>query len=93
MDTFKEILKDEYKSRRKRNPSYSLRAFARDLNISHSILSRYFNKNKSLSIVQSVKIGEKIKLHKEVLIDCILLELRAKISKDYFGHVSEKEKK
>lgn len=43
------LLQSEFLSRRGRNPSYSLRAFARDLRISPASLSQFFSKKRDLS--------------------------------------------
>ena len=43
MDLFKQLLRDELQKRRSRNPYYSLRAFARDMDVSPSRLSEVMN--------------------------------------------------
>src|SRR5688572_4111377 len=44
-----EQLQAEFSQRRKRNPRYTLRAFARQLGISHSLLSMMFGGQRRLS--------------------------------------------
>ena len=51
------FLKDEFISRREKNPSYSLRAFARDLGISHTYLSLVFSGKRNLSPSQTAQIA------------------------------------
>jgi uncharacterized protein (TIGR02147 family) len=45
-----EILREVLLSRNYQNPSYSLRAFARDLGVSHSYLSKIIHKKRKLSL-------------------------------------------
>lgn len=54
------LLRDEYLDRVQKNPSYSLRAFARTIDISPSVLSRIFKGEKSLSIDRAVGIAKKL---------------------------------
>jgi hypothetical protein len=50
------ILKTVYRERTTRSPAYSLRAFARDLGVSHSLLSLVMNGRKALTIASALKI-------------------------------------
>ena len=63
--TFKNVLKEEFEERCKRNPSYSLRAFARDLAISPSRLSEIFSNKKGLSARNALKISKKLGFTKD----------------------------
>lgn len=51
------ILRDELGVRTQKNPAYSLRAFARDLGMSHTYLSLVMNGKKALSLKQAYKIA------------------------------------
>jgi uncharacterized protein (TIGR02147 family) len=50
-------LKQEFQSRHEKNPSYSLRAFARDIGVSSGQLSRLLNGTRSFTAAQILKIG------------------------------------
>jgi uncharacterized protein (TIGR02147 family) len=60
-----DFLKKEYLRRLDRNPNYSLRAFARDLELSPSRLSESLNLNKGLSVKTIQKISTQLKLKKK----------------------------
>jgi uncharacterized protein (TIGR02147 family) len=53
---FRDILLQEYQKKRRHNPRYSARAFARDLNISPSSLSEIFSGKKGISSKLAKKI-------------------------------------
>lgn len=59
--SFNEVLKVEFSTRKQRNQNYSLRAFARDIDLSPSTVSRVFNNKYDLStkLIEEVlsKIG------------------------------------
>lgn len=57
---FAEILNDEFKKRNRRNPRYSVRAFARDLGISQSNASLLIRGRSGLSRVKAQTLGEKL---------------------------------
>ena len=59
-----EIIKDEFGSRIESNPSYSMRAFARDLEISPSRLSEILNGRGGMSSVMAQKIASKLGLQR-----------------------------
>jgi uncharacterized protein (TIGR02147 family) len=71
------ILTDELQSRKQRNPSYSLRAFSRDLEVSSARLSRILSGKAAPSRTMSKKIGAKLGYKGETL-DwfCALVEAR-----------------
>jgi transcriptional regulator with XRE-family HTH domain len=56
------LIKDEYLKRKTKNPSYSIRAFSRDLGLSIGIISEFFNGKRSLSKGSLEKIQKTIKL-------------------------------
>jgi len=59
------VLKAELERRRSRNASYSLRAFARDLELSPSRLSRVLNGKEALSRPRAERIGGKLGFQKD----------------------------
>lgn len=72
-----QILKDELQARTQRNPSYSLRAFSRDLGVSSARLSRILSGKAAPSRIMAKKIGAKLGYKGETL-DwfCALVEVR-----------------
>ena len=62
---YRSLLKNEYKKRALRNPSYSLRAFSRDIGISQSRLSGIFNFRQGLSETVALDIAERLKMPEE----------------------------
>ncbi len=72
-----QILKDELHARTQRNPSYSLRAFSRDLGVSSARLSRILAGKAAPSRIMSKKIGAKLGYKGETLNwFCALVEAR-----------------
>lgn len=59
---YRELLSKELASRKRRNPRYSQRAFARDLEVSQPFLSEVIAGKKSFSKKQIKKFLENIKL-------------------------------
>jgi plasmid maintenance system antidote protein VapI/Mn-dependent DtxR family transcriptional regulator len=57
-----DILKKEFINRCQRNESYSLRAYARYLNVDHSLLAKILKGEKTLSKKMAYQIGEKLGL-------------------------------
>jgi uncharacterized protein (TIGR02147 family) len=55
--TYRDIIKEEFSQRRRRNPRYSLRAFARDLKLSPSMLCDVINGNHGLSRAGAAKVA------------------------------------
>ncbi|NCN40537.1 TIGR02147 family protein [bacterium] len=75
-----EYLKFEFEMRKRRNSSYSIRAFARDLSLSPSHLSEFLSGKSSLSEKKVESLSKKLKLpetHKEHWLD--LLQVDSKI--------------
>lgn len=62
---YRVVLRDEFESRKIRNPSYSLRAFARDLAVSPSRLSEAMSGARGLSVEMARKIIMKMDLPKD----------------------------
>lgn len=56
------LLHDAYLARMEKNSSYSLRAFSRDLNLSHSHLSRVMSGRRNLSFRQAVELAALLQL-------------------------------
>ena len=70
-------LKFEFDARKKRRPHYSLRAFARDLELSPSALSEYLNGKLTFSEERVLQVAKKIQLksiQKEHWLDLIKME-------------------
>jgi len=59
---FRELLQDELISRCRKNPSYSLRAFAKSLNIGSSSLSKLLHKKRNLSKTMLMKLANRLEL-------------------------------
>jgi uncharacterized protein (TIGR02147 family) len=59
---YREVLLDAFNSRRKKNSGYSLRAFARDVEMSHSRLSEIFSGKGDLSLEKAQNIAKKLRL-------------------------------
>jgi uncharacterized protein (TIGR02147 family) len=64
MHLYQKKLNDEYERRFRANKSYSLRAFARDLEIPAPKLSQYLNNTCGLSTNKATEIANKLKLSK-----------------------------
>ena len=56
------ILKTEYLKRKEKNPRYSLRSYARDLGVSHTLVSRVFSGTRNISVKQAMKIALALQL-------------------------------
>lgn len=77
MTDYRHMIRHRYAERRLRNPNYSIRAFARDLELSPSHLSEIFNGKEKLSLKTAAKIGPAIGLkHKELewFLDAVAFE-------------------
>lgn len=76
-DGYRKFLLDELKRRERNNPAYSLRAFARDLNVSASRLSEVFNGKCGISKRRAVDFAKKLRLSpldEAIFIDMVDLE-------------------
>lgn len=61
-ENYRHYIQNEFEKRRIRNPSYSLRAFARDLSVSPSRLSEVINGKRGISNLLAQKIMEGLKI-------------------------------
>jgi len=75
------FLRAQLLTRVSKNPSYSVRAFARDLGISHSYLSQILNEKRGLSLRQAVLLSDALNLEKEQKDQLIQLLLENRLSK------------
>lgn len=78
-----DFLANIFQNRKDRNPSYSMRAFARDLGVSTSLLSRVFSGTRPLSLKLALQISTAIDLQESETNALVLsvLESSAKSSK------------
>ena len=60
--SYHELLMDEFDRRKQINPAYSLRAYARDLELPAPRLSQVLNKKQGLSVEIAEKVARKLKL-------------------------------
>lgn len=70
---YREYLRTVLRERMAKNPNYSLRAFARQVDISPSHLSRVLNGEKTLSAQAALKISAALRLSEEETHDLLLL--------------------
>lgn len=87
-DPFRWILKEELLKRCEKNKGYSLRAYARDLDISASALSAILNRKRRLTDSMKVKLGLRIGLT-PVDIQPLLEENEAKQSTQHFKAIDQ----
>lgn len=64
-DNHVDFIRDSFRQRKETNPSYSLRAFSRDLNMAPSTLSQVLSHKKGLSQESSLRIACSLNLTKE----------------------------
>ena len=62
---FSEVIRDQFQNRAVKNPSYSLRAFARDLGLTSGTLSDILMKKKGVSSKKASALAEKLGLESE----------------------------
>lgn len=77
MRTYRDVIKNKFENRLKKNPRYSLRAFARDLEVPVSRLSEVLNDKSGLSVFNAEKIAKKLDLsanEKELFLNQVLSE-------------------
>lgn len=95
MDTvepnYKDYLKREFRSRISRNKSYSLRSYARDLEIAPPKLSQILNGKCGLSEGSAKKLAKKLKLS-DVEADFFVTLVNAKHSRSGAGKITAKSK-
>lgn len=72
---YRNTLHSHFEERRRRNPSYSLRAFARDLGISPERLSSVLNGKYGLSVESAKRVAKKLDLAEaQTELFCLLVE-------------------
>ena len=77
MRTYRDVIKNNFETRLKKNPRYSLRAFARDLEVSVGRLSEILNSKSGLSLANAEKIANKLDLsakEKDLFLNQVTLE-------------------
>lgn len=78
MLSYQSILRNELSNRKRKNNAYSLRSFARDLQISQSFLTQVLSQKRKLSDDKAILISEKLKLRptqKKIFVNLVRLEL------------------
>lgn len=65
--SYRSVLKFEYESRKIKDPAYSLRTYARDLELKVSQLSEILSKKKGLSPKRARKVGQRLAFRDEKL--------------------------
>ncbi len=78
---FRSILCEEFKLRSEKNPAYSSRAFARDLNLSPAFLSQVLSGKRNLSEEKAVAIAECLKFNGQKT-DEFIASIRFELSSD-----------
>ena len=80
---FSDIMRDQFQKRALKNPSYSLRAFARDLDLTSGNLSEIMSKKAGISLQKAQYIATKLELENdEKLFFCKLAEANSARKKD-----------
>lgn len=65
MSDYRSFLKQELDRRKEKNPFYSLRAFARDLEMSPQMVSQLLRGKRHLSVISVSKVADKLKYTQE----------------------------
>ncbi len=99
MSSYKSVIKNHFENRIKKNSRYSLRAYARDLDIPASRLSDILNAKSGLSLVNAEKIAKNLNLsqkEKELFLNQVLAahgrsDKTRKIAKKYIAETKEKD--
>jgi uncharacterized protein (TIGR02147 family) len=91
-----ELLRTVYLSRKKTNARYSISAFARDLGLSISFLSRLLRGERSLTVNQAIQIGTLLGLSSEQIDQSLSLLVaqakgNSKISKKFISAIQKKD--
>lgn len=63
MISYQSILKNEFLGRKRKNPAYSIRSFARDLDISQPFLTQILSRKRKLSDEMAVRLSTKLKIN------------------------------
>jgi uncharacterized protein (TIGR02147 family) len=62
MNLYQTVMIDDFKRRKSQNPSYSMRSFARDLELSQSFLSQILSGKRKLSLEKAELVSQRLKL-------------------------------
>jgi transcriptional regulator with XRE-family HTH domain len=73
------LLTAEFERRRSANPRYSLRAFARDLSVDHSTLSRLLRGKRRLTVRTVRALGAALRLPPRIIAELCALENEAAV--------------
>lgn len=73
MELFRKYIQHEFAERSRKNPSYSLRAFAQKLGINHATLSTILNGKRKLTRETALRLGQQLGLSPSEL-DSLLIE-------------------
>jgi len=76
-DSYRDVIAEKYNERVRKNPQYSLRAFARDLEMSSSRLSEILNRKQGLSLATAKSISKKLNLsksHSDYFCELVMIE-------------------
>jgi len=71
----KEVLEKELTEKQARNPLYSIRALARDIDVPYTSISRLLKSNVELNLKHKYKVGMFLKIPKADLLDFIFAEV------------------
>ncbi len=80
---YQEILKEHLLQKKKNNKSYSLRAFARDLNLNNGVLSQFFSLKRIPSLKQGILIANSLNLNDREQKEFIQSIVKIKQEKDF----------
>jgi transcriptional regulator with XRE-family HTH domain len=69
--SYKNLLKEQLQLRKSRNPSYSIRALARDIGLPYSAIARLLGEGKKLNPTHLYKVALYLKVPEEKLISFI----------------------
>jgi uncharacterized protein (TIGR02147 family) len=82
---YREQLHRELERRKRTNPHFSLRSFARTLDVSPSFLSHVINGHKNLSLLTALKIAQKLRYsptEADSFVDLVKLEMQQVVARD-----------
>lgn len=87
---FRELLISQFEEKLRMNPRYSLRAFAKFLNISDSALSKYVRNKRDFSHRTIERLCERLDIDKEkILTDKPDIDLKTFATEDFYSSLSE----
>jgi uncharacterized protein (TIGR02147 family) len=82
---YRDQLQRELDRRKRTNPAFSLRSFARTLDVSPSFLSHVINGHKNLSLLTALKIAQKLRYspsEADSFVDLVKLEMQQVVARD-----------